>query len=496
MSAVRLESVSKIFRHRPALFNWLGRERTGETHALDQVSLEVPSGSVLVLLGPNGSGKTTTLKLISTMLLPDAGRVLVLDMDTQRESRAVRERVGFAVATERSFFPRLSARENLDFFAALDDIPRKRRAERVDELLARTGLRDAADTLVMKFSSGMYQRLGIARALIKRPSVVLLDEPTRSLDPGSAAQFWNLVRELPAQSTTVILATHNFNEAVAVGNHVADPVQRVAQGRAEAFGEYAGRRIAIVLFSDHGGTGRSGTRGRARAAMSLGSLLDKTIVIARRDLLTAVRYRTGFLLGATGAITELAAFYYLSRAVGPGFRPDGLEYFSFLLVSTGFYTFLLMGVHAFLQTVQEAQQTGTLEVLMTTSTSPPVLVFLSAMSAFAANTVTLLFYLAAGLLFGAPLHLNLAASVAGVSALGNHRGGDRPVRRRLATGGAEGVGRHLGTGVALVPDRNHVPGSDLAQGAAGCGRAHSHHPLPGGDAPRAAGRGSTTLRGS
>ena len=146
--------------------------------------------------------------------------------------------------------------------------------------------------------------------------------------------------------------------------------------------------------------------------MSLASLLDKTAVIARRDLLTAVRYRTGFLLSATGALTELAAFYYLSRAVGPAFRPDGLEYFSFLLVGTGFYTFLLMGVHAFLQTVQEAQQTGTLEVLMTTSTSPPVLVFLSAMSAFAANTVTLLFYLAAGLLFGAPLHPNLPASIA------------------------------------------------------------------------------------
>ncbi|HZE26547.1 MAG TPA: ABC transporter permease [Terriglobales bacterium] len=146
--------------------------------------------------------------------------------------------------------------------------------------------------------------------------------------------------------------------------------------------------------------------------MSLGSLLDKTVIIVRRDLLTTVRYRTGFLLAAAGAITELAAFYYLSRAVGPDFRPEGIEYFSFLLVGTGFYTFLLMGVHAFLQTVQEAQQTGTLEVLMTTSTSPPVLVFLSAMSAFAANTVTLLFYLAAGLLFGAPLHPNLTASLA------------------------------------------------------------------------------------
>ncbi len=221
MPAVILESVSKVFRHRPALFNWLGEERSGETLALNRVSLEVGSGSVLVLLGPNGSGKTTTLKLISTMLLPDGGRVLVQGFDTQADSRAVRERVGFAVASERSFFPRLSARENLDFFAALDDIPRRMRSERVNQLLARTGLSAAADTLVMKFSSGMYQRLGIARALIKKPTVVLLDEPTRSLDPGSAAQFWNLVRELPSQGAAVILATHNFNEAVAVGNQVA-----------------------------------------------------------------------------------------------------------------------------------------------------------------------------------------------------------------------------------------------------------------------------------
>jgi uncharacterized integral membrane protein len=140
--------------------------------------------------------------------------------------------------------------------------------------------------------------------------------------------------------------------------------------------------------------------------MSVGTVLDKTTVIFRRDALTAMRYRTGFVLGAAGAVTELAAFYYLSRAVGPEFRPEGEEYFSFLLVGTGFYTFLLMGVHAFLQTVQEAQQTGTLEVLMTTSTSPPVLVFLSAMSAFAVNTLTLAFYLIAGLMFGAPLRPN------------------------------------------------------------------------------------------
>ena len=218
--AIRLESVGKVYRHRPVLFNWLGRERGGETRALAGVSLDVEAGRVLVLLGPNGSGKTTTLKLISTMLLPDEGHVLVQGFDTSSDPQTVRQRVGFAVATERSFFPRLSARENLDFFAALNEVPRKLRADRIDQLLERTGLLDAGDTLVMKFSSGMYQRLGIARALIHRPSIVLLDEPTRSLDPGSAAQFWNMVRELPTQGATVVLATHNFNEAVEVGNHV------------------------------------------------------------------------------------------------------------------------------------------------------------------------------------------------------------------------------------------------------------------------------------
>ena len=218
MDSIVLQSVTKIFRHRPVLFNWMGRERSGETRALDEISLSVAGGKVLVLLGPNGSGKTTTLKLVSTMLLPDAGRVLVEGADTRTQPDQVRKQVGFAVATERSFFPRLSARENLDFFAALDDVPRQVRVPRIQSLLERTGLLEAADTLVMKFSSGMYQRLGIARALIKQPSILLLDEPTRSLDPAAATHFWNLVRELPAQGSTVMLATHSFSEAAAVGD--------------------------------------------------------------------------------------------------------------------------------------------------------------------------------------------------------------------------------------------------------------------------------------
>jgi ABC-type multidrug transport system ATPase subunit len=214
------ESVRKVFRHRPALFNWLGRERGGETIALNDVSFSAAAAEVLALLGPNGSGKTTALKLISTLLLPDAGSVRVGGFDAGRDAGEVRRQVGIAVATERSFFPRLSARENLEFFAALNEVPRHERAQRIREVLRDTGLEEQADILVMKFSSGMYQRLGIARALVKRPCVLLLDEPTRSLDAATTAHFWAAIRGLARQETTVLLATHNFAEAAAVADRL------------------------------------------------------------------------------------------------------------------------------------------------------------------------------------------------------------------------------------------------------------------------------------
>jgi len=220
MDRVVFESVGKIFRHHPALFNWLGRERAGETLALKGASFSAGAHEVLVLLGPNGSGKTTALKLISTMLLPDAGSVRVGDFDTRRNASEVRRQVGIAIATERSFFARLSARENLDFFATLDEVARSERAARVNEVLQNVGLEEQADTLVMKFSSGMYQRLGIARALVKRPSVLLLDEPTRSMDAATTAHFWTTIRGLAERDTTILLATHNFAEAAAVADRL------------------------------------------------------------------------------------------------------------------------------------------------------------------------------------------------------------------------------------------------------------------------------------
>ncbi len=270
MDSVILQSASKSFRNRPALFhwfsrspahksqtgknpaakNWLGKESWGTTHALHEVSFSLAEGKVLVLLGPNGSGKTTTLKLVSTSLLPDGGRVLVDGRDTQRDSSFARQNVGFAIANERSFYPRLSARENLDFFAALNDVPGKLRKQRIEQLLERVGLSNVADTLAMNFSSGMYQRLGIARALLKMPSIVLLDEPTRSLDPASASHFCKLVRELAGDGAAILIASHNFQETAAVADSVLVLNQGKMMGHWQISAKSALRRTASVTATE------------------------------------------------------------------------------------------------------------------------------------------------------------------------------------------------------------------------------------------------------
>jgi ABC-2 type transport system ATP-binding protein len=218
MHSILFNSVHKTFRQSSFFFS---RGASAETQALAGVSLNVAPGEVLALLGPNGSGKSTTLKLVSTVLLPDRGHVLVGGADTLLQAQTVRRRVGFALASERSFFPRLTACENLEFFAALEDVPRREVLCRVKSVLRDVGLNEAAEKQVMKLSSGMYQCLGIARALIKRPSVLLLDEPARSLDPAAASHLWRLVRELSSTGITILLATHNFAEAAAVSDRIA-----------------------------------------------------------------------------------------------------------------------------------------------------------------------------------------------------------------------------------------------------------------------------------
>ena len=139
----------------------------------------------------------------------------------------------------------------------------------------------------------------------------------------------------------------------------------------------------------------------------------KAAAVLRKDWLTAVRTRSGFLFNVISPAAQLASFYYLSRAIGPQFRPEGMSYVMFLVIGMGFYTFLISGIHAFLQTIQDSQRTGTLEVLMSTATATPVLLMLSALSAFAGGLVQFILYVAGGMLiFGNNVNINVSGAMA------------------------------------------------------------------------------------
>ena len=191
--------------------------------ALDGVSLTVAEGEILALLGPNGAGKTTLLKTISTLVLPDRGTVEVDGVDVVRDPAAARRLLSPVAADERSLEWRLSARENLRFFGALQGLHGDALRRRIDELLDVTGLADAGEKRVGMFSSGMRQRLLIARGLLPRPRVLLLDEPTRSLDPLGARAFRDFLGHEVAgqQGCTILMSTHDPDEALGLSNRIA-----------------------------------------------------------------------------------------------------------------------------------------------------------------------------------------------------------------------------------------------------------------------------------
>ncbi|MEO6119862.1 MAG: ABC transporter ATP-binding protein [Terriglobales bacterium] len=233
MTYLQVDAVDKVFRHRPRLSNLIGKERTGSTQALRSVTIAGEQGKTLVLLGPNGSGKSTLLKVIAGLLSPENGSVQLGGWKVHENLAAMRRRIGMAIANERSFYPRLTARENLEFFAVLEDVTPREMSERIPRLLQETGLGFAQDTLVMKFSSGMYQKLGLARALLKDPELLLLDEPSRSLAPEGVDAFHQQLKQLRNHGTTVVLATHSFDEAIAVGDAIVVLVEGRVAARSE-----------------------------------------------------------------------------------------------------------------------------------------------------------------------------------------------------------------------------------------------------------------------
>jgi ABC-2 type transport system ATP-binding protein len=190
--------------------------------ALDGVDLHVKTGEIFGLLGPNGAGKTTLVKILSCLVLPDRGRALIDGVDVRHENK-VKPRLGLVHSDERSFYWRLSGRDNLKFFARLYDVPGKRIKSRIDELLVKVDLVEAADRPFSGYSSGMKQRLAIARALLHDPPILLMDEPTRSLDPAACLSLRAFIRDelKHRDGKTILLATHNLREAETLCDRIA-----------------------------------------------------------------------------------------------------------------------------------------------------------------------------------------------------------------------------------------------------------------------------------
>jgi len=195
--------------------------RFGDHLAVEDLSLDVHPGEIFGLLGPNGAGKTTTIRLINTLLPLQDGEVYVCGHDLRHEAMAVRRRLGY-VPQQLSIEGGLTGRENVMWFARLFDVPRAERTERVDEVLAMVDLTDVAGRLASTYSGGMVRRLELAQALVNRPAVLVLDEPTVGLDPVARDSVWARVVDMQERyGTTVLLTTHYMEEADALCDRVA-----------------------------------------------------------------------------------------------------------------------------------------------------------------------------------------------------------------------------------------------------------------------------------
>lgn len=242
--AITLRDVSKSFRADQGLLRRLrGVHGTARRPVLDGVTLSVPRGEIFGLVGANGAGKTTLLKILATVLLPDRGQVVVDGLDVLTAPAAVRHRLAVVPADERALFWRISATENVRLFASLCGLRGDARDAAVTRALQLVGLGDAGRQPVGSFSSGMRQRTLLARALVTQPPILILDEPTRSLDPVTARELRRFIRDVLCTDlgTTILLATHSTEEAF----ELCDRAALLVRGRVVATDTLTGLRATV-----------------------------------------------------------------------------------------------------------------------------------------------------------------------------------------------------------------------------------------------------------
>jgi daunorubicin resistance ABC transporter ATP-binding subunit len=253
-SAIRVEGLVKRF---------------GSVVALDGIDFDVPAGSVFGLLGPNGAGKTTAVRILTTILHPDGGKAEVLGHDVVRDAEEVRLHIGLA-GQNAAVDPNLTGRENLRLVGRLAQLPRSFAYPRSDELLERFDLSDAGDRTVRTYSGGMRRRLDVAAALVQKPPVLFLDEPTTGLDLPSRNALWEMIRELVSEGTTVLLTTQYLEEADRLAKRIAvvDGGRVIADDTPAALKAKLGNTVIELEMPNE--------RAAARAARLVSGIVDST----------------------------------------------------------------------------------------------------------------------------------------------------------------------------------------------------------------------------
>ncbi|GAA5347067.1 ABC-2 type transport system ATP-binding protein [Planifilum fimeticola] len=229
------------------------RKSYGNIAALQGVSFSVRSGSCFGLLGPNGAGKSTTMKILTGIVTADAGTVRVLGLDTAKQQNAIRRQVGY-VPQEITLYEKLSARDNLVFFGEMYGIRGSELRQRIQEVLRATALEQRAYEPVATFSVGMKRRINIAAALLHRPKLLILDEPTVGIDPQSRNYIFEMIRSLRAQGMTIIYSTHYMEEVEALCDDIAiiDHGRVIAQGSLSDLLDRFGKKAVYVEMDGFG----------------------------------------------------------------------------------------------------------------------------------------------------------------------------------------------------------------------------------------------------
>jgi ABC-2 type transport system ATP-binding protein len=288
LPAITAEGLTKVYG-----------SRKHTVRALDGLDLTVEEGTVLGLLGPNGAGKTTTVRVLATLLRPDAGRATVLGYDVVKDAQRLRHEIGlsgqYAAVDEN-----LTGAENLWMFGRLYQLPSAEARTRTAELLERFALSNAADRVVKTYSGGMRRRLDLASALIGRPRLLFLDEPTTGLDPRSRLGMWEVIRDLVRTGSTLLLTTQYLEEADALADEIAvvDAGRIIARGTADELkSQVGGERVEVVVH-------KPGDVDNARAVLARCCGAEVTVDEHTRHLTTPTSGGTESLVGVLRALDD------------------------------------------------------------------------------------------------------------------------------------------------------------------------------------------------